>query len=245
MKTESEQPTPPHAENDNVVQLPRDWLGPRDELVPVGTPADAPPTAESFWSEDSAALQSAWQQPEVSEPATLAVNPRPGRHTALASVSRAWAPGSRARVVATASVVAVFAAVAVAVSHPGGGGSTHARTGHHSNTTLADATNPTKDLTRAQRSVTRQKTTAHHSHVTTKQPAHKRAAHRHVASASKHSAITTAPATESASSSESQPSAPVATNLTPQHSDSTVTHDDASTGHPTGAGAPFAPGYIP
>lgn len=55
----------------NVVRLPRDWLGPRDELVPFGTPLDdlpsadesvtesgtpAPPSAQSFWSADAAAL---------------------------------------------------------------------------------------------------------------------------------------------------------------------------------------------
>jgi hypothetical protein len=57
-----------------VVRLPRDWLGPREELVPIGRPASVgaavtsgddslPPTAEAFWSEDSAALHDAVQGP--------------------------------------------------------------------------------------------------------------------------------------------------------------------------------------
>jgi len=56
----------------NVVRLPRDWLGPREELVPVGPAAGPaaplgedglPPTAEAFWSEDSAALHDAVRAP--------------------------------------------------------------------------------------------------------------------------------------------------------------------------------------
>lgn len=59
----------------NVVRLPRDWLGPREELVPIGPrarPADQPdddpaesrpPTAASFWDEDSGALQAPMQAP--------------------------------------------------------------------------------------------------------------------------------------------------------------------------------------
>jgi hypothetical protein len=58
---------------DNVVRLPRDWLGPREELVPVGSAVHAggttehgsvetlPPTAHDFWGEDSAALHDAMQ----------------------------------------------------------------------------------------------------------------------------------------------------------------------------------------
>ena len=61
----------------NVVPFPRDWLGPREELVPIGRPArdrppdptgedDLPPAAEAFWSEDSAALHDAVQGPSHS-----------------------------------------------------------------------------------------------------------------------------------------------------------------------------------
>lgn len=56
----------------NVVRLPTDWLGPRDELVPIGAaarPVEAypleamPPTAEDFWSEQSASVHGAIQGP--------------------------------------------------------------------------------------------------------------------------------------------------------------------------------------
>jgi hypothetical protein len=68
------------------VRLPRDWLGPREDLVPFGPRADSPPaglagtseseasgsaepsgpppSAQDFWSEQSASLQHALQGPE-------------------------------------------------------------------------------------------------------------------------------------------------------------------------------------
>ncbi len=59
-----------------VVRLPRDWLGPRDELVPLGpasgdpAPGAAPPPSptpppspEDFWGEGSAQIQDALQGP--------------------------------------------------------------------------------------------------------------------------------------------------------------------------------------
>jgi hypothetical protein len=80
-----------HAES-NVIRLPRDWLGPRDELVPFGPPAEpsdvegpaAVPTARAaeFWGEDSAALQDAVPAPaaiERTEP------PAPRRRSRVAS----------------------------------------------------------------------------------------------------------------------------------------------------------------
>ena len=56
-----------------MVRLPRDWLGPREELVPFG-PRSAPPEADEtppspadFWGEQSAELQSAVRGPAVCE----------------------------------------------------------------------------------------------------------------------------------------------------------------------------------
>jgi len=59
-----------------VVRLPRDWLGPREELVPFGprsasveghepppNPEDRPPSPADFWGEQSAAIQSALEAP--------------------------------------------------------------------------------------------------------------------------------------------------------------------------------------
>ncbi len=57
-----------------VVQLPREWLGPSEDLVPFGVSADdappspatppasiSPPSAQSFWTEDAASLHAALQ----------------------------------------------------------------------------------------------------------------------------------------------------------------------------------------
>jgi hypothetical protein len=60
--------------DENVIRLPRDWLGPPEELVPIGPAARAraaqldggdvpPPAADAFWSEDAAALHDAVQAP--------------------------------------------------------------------------------------------------------------------------------------------------------------------------------------
>ena len=67
----------------NVVPFPRDWLGPRDELVPFGrdpaeeTETDAvaadiheisvapPPGPDAFWGEDSAEIHGVLQGPDI------------------------------------------------------------------------------------------------------------------------------------------------------------------------------------
>ncbi len=80
---------------ENVIRLPREWLGPPEELVPVGPAARAraaqreldgatPPAADAFWSEDSAALHDALQappdpSPEHLEPPVGLVAPVAGR----------------------------------------------------------------------------------------------------------------------------------------------------------------------
>jgi hypothetical protein len=62
-------------DEENVIRLPRDWLGPPEELVPIGSAAraraaqrapehDMPPAADAFWSEDSAALHDALEAPD-------------------------------------------------------------------------------------------------------------------------------------------------------------------------------------
>jgi hypothetical protein len=84
--------------DDNVVRLPRDWLGPREELVPFG-PADAEgrdsrngmPTADDFWGEESSAMQSVLETPaRSSASARFAPRLRGGR-------SGAWS-AARARI---------------------------------------------------------------------------------------------------------------------------------------------------
>lgn len=78
------------ARQTNVVRLPRDWLGPREELVPIGAGARAEssaeppndpegswlPTAHDFWGEGSAALHDAIRAPsEPESPRTAAPVP--------------------------------------------------------------------------------------------------------------------------------------------------------------------------
>lgn len=58
----------------DVVRLPRDWLGPRENLVPFGPRAvsldaeAAPPSAEDFWGERAAAIHDALQAPANAHP---------------------------------------------------------------------------------------------------------------------------------------------------------------------------------
>src|ERR1700728_3184349 len=72
------------SDRDNVVHLPaRDWLGSREDLVPVG-PAkrvDSPPAADDFWGEDSASLQAPLQPPAAPEIATEEHPPARGDET--------------------------------------------------------------------------------------------------------------------------------------------------------------------
>ena len=72
----------------NVVQLPRDWFGPRDELVPIGEPErDAPARADDFWGEGSAAVQDAMRRPEVEPPPMAGAESRRPAQTLLPDFS--------------------------------------------------------------------------------------------------------------------------------------------------------------
>ena len=63
--------------DDNVVRFPRDWLGPRDELVPFGPSAgtttpgvdeELPRSADDFWGEQSSAVHDAVRAPNGDTP---------------------------------------------------------------------------------------------------------------------------------------------------------------------------------
>lgn len=71
--------------SDKVVRLPRDWLGPREHLVPFGTsappmvesePAGSAPSADDFWGERSAAIHDAVQASEPQPPPSRLRVPR-------------------------------------------------------------------------------------------------------------------------------------------------------------------------
>ncbi len=102
-------------QTNKVVRLPRDWLGPREHLVPFGTatpPEPAPEEIESaspadaFWGEDAAAIHHPFEAP-ASDPAA-ADAPRSGapRLRARQLPRRRWlATGG----LATAAAVVVLA----------------------------------------------------------------------------------------------------------------------------------------
>jgi hypothetical protein len=103
--------------SDNVVRLPRDWLGPRDELIPFGPSADgaadsaSTPTADDFWGEDSSSIQTALEAPAFVNPAWGAASrarAREGFHTRARAV---WLLGG------------VAAALLVTLAVVGGGSS--------------------------------------------------------------------------------------------------------------------------
>ena len=121
--------------DENVVRFPRDWVGPLEELLPIGpmpkrpasSPADdtgLPPSADTFWSEDSAVLHDAVTGPDgvgvidPADPPTVAWSaprrrrPRPRLLRPLASAAARIA---RTHVMAGAGVLAVVALLAMAV----------------------------------------------------------------------------------------------------------------------------------
>ncbi len=97
-----------------VVRLPRDWLGPREELVPFGPRADSqnageavrsdepPPSAEDFWGERSAAIHDALQAPADDPAAVGAAGTRRPRRS-LRTLDR--------RILATAAGTLAVAAI--------------------------------------------------------------------------------------------------------------------------------------
>jgi hypothetical protein len=116
----------------NVVPFPRDWLGPRDELVPFGrdaaeeTEADAvaadiheisvapPPGPDAFWGEDSAEIHGVLQGPDIG---ARDQEQRDADHKPTPTTSRR---PRRAVALIAAVLVAAVAALTVAVVELGG-----------------------------------------------------------------------------------------------------------------------------
>lgn len=255
MKTESDETTEPTSGGDNVVRLPCDWLGPREELVPLehteaaaASAQGAPPRADDFWGEDSAALQDAWQAPDATGP-TVAPGSAPRRTWRRDSASAAFASGlGWRRFVATVALFAALAAAGIAIGY-GGGGATRPRSSGHPNARLAAVTRLHVGHARVGQEVTYRKPRTHRPHVRHPRVVLKHMAERgtraHAAATSAAQSSSVTPTAAPADGSAAQQTTSLVANPTPQHEDSMVSAGKSTTGHPTGAGAPFAPGYIP
>jgi hypothetical protein len=236
VKIESQGTTSGESDRDNVVHLPaRDWLGPREDLVPVGPAkhADTPPAPDDFWGEDSASLQDALRAPAIE-----ADSPAPDDPTRVSPRRRpVHAPLPWRRFLAVGAVIAVAGVVALVLSGLGGG---HAPArAVTTKTQLAAITRSTHkpSAAPAPRASHRRRRAAVH------RPARRTTAHRHAAATTgtSRTAVTTPAASRSDSGASSRSTDAVSAPTT----DNTTSDTHSSTGHPTGPGAPFSPGYIP
>ncbi len=252
MNTESDDTTKPAPPGDNVVRLPRDWLGPREELVPLegttgaASSAGGPPRADDFWGEDSAALQDPWQAPGETGSAVASGGPvRQARWRGPAFAGTAVAHGGRRRVMAAIAVVAAVAATGIGIAYAGSGASRPRSSGDPTARLAAD-TKLHVGHARVSQAVTYRKPPVHHPRVHHRRLLVKRVGkggtRAHAASASASQTSRTTPTAVPPTTGNSGTS--FVANPTPQHEDSMVSSSKSSAG-PTGAGAPFAPGYIP
>jgi hypothetical protein len=252
-------------ETSNVVRLPVDWLGPREDLVPVGPRADAaaadadepaadPPlrAASDFWGEDSAAVQDAWQP--LPAPAQVGA-PEPARERAV----RTAGPRGRARAprppmwLAIAAVI--IAIVAVALGHGGSGASPpHANVagvttaGH---VVASGSDRATLGFGSYGASFDRRVRTNGHRRLGPQHKPSRAHAANGVTRAAKNS-VTESPASTSggartAVSTDATPApAPQSVDSTPtaESQPTRLTSSQGSTAGPTGNGAPFGPGHL-
>ena len=248
---ETEGPTTEHGgeqpgTNNNVVPFPRDWLGPREELIPFGRSAGygveqstAAPGAEAFWGGDSGPLH--------------AVLPEP--------VAAGGAAGARLRMRAGRLAVAALAVAGLAAavfgrlaglqagSNPSVGSGV-AAAGFFDLALLRGAVgapaieSPKPDVHRSP--AVRAQPTAHVRH---RPAAGSRTSGRGSTAAA--SSATTAAATaatstsqtDSSTGSSSSASEPAATSSAPTHS-SVSSHTATVRPGPVGPGAPFGPGQL-
>jgi hypothetical protein len=241
VKTESQGTTRGDTDRDNVVHLPaRDWLGPREDLVPVGPAkhADSPPAPDDFWGEDSASLQDALRAPAAPEVVHEGASSARGNETTVSARRRpqlavfAWR-----RWLAVGAVAAAVGVVALVVG--GIGGSRAPARAVTTKTELADSTKSAHKASAAgarRASHPRQRARVHRS-------VRRTSARRHVVAVT--GAPSTGATTPAAATSDSGASTESRDLASAPATDDTTSDRDSSTGHPTGPGAPFAPGYIP
>ncbi len=213
---------------DNVIRLPRDWLGPPEELVPIGRGPEVPrtPQPEDFWSEASATVQDAVPAPRPEAPRRSLPRALPFRTaavlaTGLLALAAAWfglMPNTHPGLRAAGSSRAEGLAVVLPPTFYGQ---------QHRSVTRAHVVH------RRARTVTR---SPHVSHSSTPPPA----------TGEPVSYTPSSSATESpSSSSPAQDSAPVETTTTTTRTTarSASTQSTAAPG-PHGPGAPFGPGHL-
>jgi hypothetical protein len=107
-------------DTDNVIRLPTEWIGPREELVPIAPPGQSwvdvspdekpPPSADDFWGEDSADLHHAVGAPVLPPSVNRAGGRRVAAGARLSSGDLLRNPRSRIAV-ATAAVLVVLALI--------------------------------------------------------------------------------------------------------------------------------------
>jgi hypothetical protein len=255
----------------NVIRLPRDWLGPREELVPFGTSPDL--GASDFWGEGSAAVQRAMEAPAADRHAARARRRRAagaiagfhrrvsigaGRvHTEMQGKARV--PHLSIRAVAVSALVVCLVALGMVLglgrsSRPPAGGGFAFKAGGMAVVLpplLTDRGNSAVKYERLSR--VRRHSTVNRAH---------RARPRRTSSPAATATVRSSPQTQSAPPSTSASAAVPETTATVPETSATVTttestgtpsqetattatasHDRAPAG-PAGPGAPFGPGHL-
>jgi hypothetical protein len=225
--------------NDNVVRLPRDWLGPREELIPFGNsagcraePSAAAPGAEAFWGGECGPLHAVVAGPPTSAPtAGRRLQPLAGRLAIGALV---------------VTVLAMAAIGRIVGARTGGSGpaigSDVAAAGFFDLAQLRGAVGtPTIESSKP----------ASHPAVRPRARAAAHARHRRAPAtrtSATNSAAPPAPATSTtqpvgSATNSSAASQPTVTSSTPTHS-SVSSHTATVRPGPVGPGAPFGPGQV-
>lgn len=212
------------------MQFPRDWLGPRSELVPFGTPEpdeqhpDGQPDDKlaDFWGEGTVSLHT---------PAISTETPGPGRF--------AFPPARRlapAVLLATALLIGLGLIVALLGSQPTVGTTHAARTTSRARPSTLALTAARPQHPRLERQVSRARTRAHAK----RSPAATSSARSSSSEVTPVSYHTPAYQSGAASNVESTSAGSAAGTS----SESAPAHESSPPAGPIGAGAPFAPGHL-
>ena len=244
--------------NSNVVPFPRDWLGPREELIPFGPSADRPPEidafapeAEAFWGGEAGPMHAVLASP----PPSPSASPGPEPTMATGGALR----GSHARGLAAGGLVAALLAAAVfgrLAGVPTGGsgpavGSDVAAAGFVDLALLRGAVGtPAIEAPKRHKTVPRRRQPAAHPRphrarpgVTSRSSAATVSDSATSQSTTSTTSSTTSSATVSSGTRSTVASQPAATSTSPAHS-SVSSHTANVRSGPVGPGAPFGPGQL-